>query len=247
MALEALVAYYRKFESDVPDMTATVAIGTRPVGTATFRGRSSAASAVQLAMPDLLRQVPAGAERDLALSRAGTGRLFYSARVQYSPIEPLPAGNEGIRVERTYERFVERADNPAATTFNAGDLIRVNLTITLPQERRYVAVSDPLLGGVEAIDGFFRTTASDLARDASADDTAGSRRWWFERDGFDHVDKFDDRVELFATRLSAGRHTFSYLVRATTAGTFRAAGTTAEQMYAPEVSGRSGPAVVEIR
>lgn len=110
-----------------------------------------------------------------------------------------------------------------------------------------MAVSDPLLGGVEAVDGFFRTTASDLARDASVSGNPGDTRWWFERDGFDHVDKFDDRVELFATRLSAGRHTFSYLVRATTAGTFRAAGTAAEQMYAPEVSGRAAPSVIDIR
>ena len=43
---------------------------------------------------------------------------------------------------------------------------------------------------------------------------------------------------LFATRLSEGRHEFSYLVRATTAGTFNVAGTWAEEMYAPEVNGR---------
>ncbi len=247
MALQSLVTYYRKFEADVPDMTATVAIAAKPVGTATFRGRSSTAQQVQLAMPDLLRQVPAGAERELALSREGAGRLFYTARLQYSPTDPLPAGDEGMRIERSYARYVENGASPAATTFNAGDLIRVNLTITLPQERRYVAVSDPLLGGVEAVDGFFRTTASDMARDSSSSSNPGDARWWFERDGFDHVDRFDDRVELFATRLSAGRHTFSYLVRATTAGTFRAAGTTAEQMYAPEVNGRAAPSLVEIR
>jgi uncharacterized protein YfaS (alpha-2-macroglobulin family) len=192
--------------------------------------------------------VPAGAERELALSRTGTGRLFYTARLQYSPTEPLAQADEGFHIERRYERFVENGDSPAATTFNAGDLIRVTLTITLPQERRYVAIADPLPGGVEAVDGFFRTTAADLARDASVSTGPGSgTRWWFERDGFDHVDKYDDRVELFATRLSAGRHTFSYLVRATTNGTFRAAGTTAEQMYAPEVHGRTDATSIEIR
>jgi uncharacterized protein YfaS (alpha-2-macroglobulin family) len=247
-ALESLVAYYRAFERDEPNMTATVAIGSRTVGTATFRGRSTTTQDVRLAMPDLLRRVPAGAERELALSRTGTGRLFYTARLQYSPTEPLAQADEGFHIERRYERFVENGDSPAATTFNAGDLIRVTLTITLPQERRYVAIADPLPGGVEAVDGFFRTTAADLARDASVSTGPGSgTRWWFERDGFDHVDKYDDRVELFATRLSAGRHTFSYLVRATTNGTFRAAGTTAEQMYAPEVHGRTDATSIEIR
>ena len=70
---------------------------------------------------------------------------------------------------------------------------------------------------------------------------------WWRRGGFDHVEKYDERIALFATRLSEGRHEFSYLVRATTAGTFRAAGTWAEEMYAPEVNGRTAPAVIVVK
>lgn len=246
MALEALVSYYRKFESEIPDMAATVALGGQSIGTAAFRGRTTAAQEVALAMPDLIRQVPAGAERELALTRTGTGRLFYSARLQYALTTPLPVANEGIRVERTYSPYVENGDGPSATSFAAGDLVRVTLAITVPQERRFVAVSDPLPGGAEAVDGWFRTTALDLARDRSISDADGAG-WWFDRGGFDHVEKYDDRVQLFATRLAQGRHTFTYLVRATTAGTFRAPGTTAEEMYAPEVNGRSAPVTLEFK
>jgi uncharacterized protein YfaS (alpha-2-macroglobulin family) len=248
-ALEALVSYYHAFEAETPDMTATVAIADRPVGTATFRGRSTTSDAVRLAMPDLLRQIPAGAERDLTLSREGAGRLYYAARLTYQPTTTPPASNQGIRVERRYERFTE-ADGtagPAATTFDAGDLIRVTLTITIPSERRYVAVSDALPAGVEAVDSWFQTTASDVARNASVETGGDDAAWWFEHDGFDHVEKFDDHVTLFATRLGEGPHVFSYLVRATTAGTFTAAGTTAEEMYAPDVSGRAAAAVMVIR
>jgi uncharacterized protein YfaS (alpha-2-macroglobulin family) len=246
-ALAALVSYYKAFEGEVPDMTATVALGSRAIGTATFRGRSSAPQQVTLAMPDLLRQVPAGAERDLAISRAGAGRVFYSTRLQYSPLTPLDRTEQGMRLERTYERFVEDGNSPAATSFAAGDLIRVTLTLTLPQERRYVALTDPLPGGVEAVDAWFRTTASDLARDSSVVTNSETPGWWFDRGGFDHVEKYDDRVVLFATRLGDGRHQFSYIVRATTSGTFRAAGATAEEMYAPEVKGRSAPATIEVK
>ncbi len=246
-ALESLVSYYKTFESDIPNMTATVAIGSRPAGTATFRGRSSTARDVQLAMPDLLRQVPAGAERELAVSREGTGRLYYTARLDYALAEPPPAVDLGMRVERRYERFVENGDSAPGVSFNAGDLIRVTLTLTLPQERRYVAVTDALPAGVEAVDSFFRTTATDLARDASAEQPGGESGWWWERGGFDHVEKYDDRVTLFATRLANGRHQFSYLVRATTAGTFAAAGTIAEEMYAPEVNGRAAATMLEIK
>src|SRR5690606_33349338 len=47
-ALAALVAYYRRFEAEEPDLTATVSLSSRAIGTVTFRGRSSAAEQVQL-------------------------------------------------------------------------------------------------------------------------------------------------------------------------------------------------------
>jgi hypothetical protein len=141
----------------------------------------------------------------------------------------------------------EAGPGAPATTFAAGDLVRVTLTITLPKERRYVAVSDPLAAGFEAVDSWFRTTASDLARDASTQSTDGSWDALWRRGGFDFIEKYDDRVELFATRLSEGRHEFSYLVRATTAGVFTAAGTWSEEMYAPEVNGRSAPVTITVK
>ena len=66
---------------------------------------------------------------------------------------------------------------------------------------------------------------------------------WWQRGGFDHVERHDDRVQLFATRLSEGRHEFTYVVRATTAGTFRTAPARAEEMYEPEVFGRTATAI----
>ena len=104
-----------------------------------------------------------------------------------------------------------------------------------------------MAGGVEAVDSWFRTTAADLARDASAQPSDGSFAEQWRRGGFDRVEKYDDRVVLFATRLSEGRHEFSYIVRATTAGTFSVAGTWVEEMYAPEIHGRGAATSLEIR
>lgn len=59
--------------------------------------------------------------------------------------------------------------------------------------------------------------------------------------------RWDDRVVAFATRLGSGRHEFSYVVRATTAGSFQAAGARLEAMYAPELGGRSEATTVTIR
>jgi uncharacterized protein YfaS (alpha-2-macroglobulin family) len=247
--LEAMVRYYRAFESEVPNMAATATLGDRALGTARFQGRSTTAQQIRLAMPDLLRVANAGATETLAIGKTGAGRLYYSTRVQYAPEQPLPALDQGIRIERHYEPFVENSPaQAAATTFGAGDLVRVVLRVTLPQERRYVAIHDPVPAGFEPVEGWFRTTASDLAAQSqrsSDDDGAWWERW--QRGGFDHVERHDDRVLLFGTRLGNGTHEYSYLVRATTSGTFTAPGVWAEEMYAPEVNGRSGPARIVIR
>ena len=52
---------------------------------------------------------------------------------------------------------------------------------------------------------------------------------------------------FFATRLSEGRHETSYLARATTAGTFRTAPAQAEEMYQPEVFGRTPTTIIEVK
>jgi uncharacterized protein YfaS (alpha-2-macroglobulin family) len=90
----------------------------------------------------------------------------------------------------------------------------------------------------------------------AAQDRQGSERgseemadWesWWRAGGFDHVERHDDRIQLFATRLSEGVHTFSYIARATTAGTFRTAPARAEEMYTPEVFGRTATTTIEIK
>ena len=117
------------------------------------------------------------------------------------------------------------ADGVPGTTFKAGDLIKVTLTLEIPKERRWVALVDPIPSGFEPVESWFQTTAADLAKKQRDEDEGSSREWrsWWERGGFDHVERHDDRVMLFATRLAEGRHEFSYIVRATTAGTFKTA------------------------
>jgi uncharacterized protein YfaS (alpha-2-macroglobulin family) len=126
--------------------------------------------------------------------------------------------------------------------------VQVTLTLSLTKERRYAAVSDPLPSGFEPVESWFAMTASDLARTQVQEETqAGDWTDWWKRGGFDHVERHDDSVLLFATRLSEGPHTFSYVCRATTSGTFRTAPAHAEEMYEPEVFGRTGTAVIEVK
>jgi uncharacterized protein YfaS (alpha-2-macroglobulin family) len=87
-----------------------------------------------------------------------------------------------------------------------------------------------------------------VAKDTDQQD-GGQQSWQdvWRRGTFDHVERHDDRVLLFATRLSEGHHEFSYIVRATTAGVFVTAPARAEEMYEPEVLGRTSTQSVEVK
>jgi uncharacterized protein YfaS (alpha-2-macroglobulin family) len=253
-AMEALVAYYRKYEAGVPDFTAVVRVGGQEVARGQFTGRSTRSQTADVPVERAL-SAP-GSARQLTFTREGEGTLFYAARLRYAAAELYQQGlDAGFRIERRYEPFVEKGTRPAATSFKAGDLVRVTLTFNLTKERRWVAVTDPLPAGFEAVESWFATTKQELA--AQQDQHRGPRfrdrdaeaewePWWLDG-GFDHVERHDDRVELFATMLSEGRHEFSYVARATTAGTFRTAPARAEEMYEPEVFGRTATAVIEVK
>jgi alpha-2-macroglobulin len=249
-ALEALVDYYRKFESVPPNFVGTATLGTTSLARQAFVGRSTEAFRRDVPLASVPKPAVPGSTQPLRFEKQGTGTLFYTARLRYA-VDQLVQDNldQGLLIERTYAPYKENADQPASTRFNAGDLVRVTLKFTLTKERRYVAVTDPLPAGFEPVESWFATTASDLARaqdDQNEPDDNGWR-WWWERGGFDHVERHDDKVLLFATRLSEGVHEFSYIVRATTAGTFRTAPTHAEEMYEPEVFGRTATATIEVR
>ncbi|MEO6259931.1 MAG: alpha-2-macroglobulin family protein, partial [Thermoanaerobaculia bacterium] len=209
-AMESLVDYYRRYESTEPDFTAAVSMGGASLASDAFRGRSTSAKNHDVAMASLLEKKQA--EQTVTFERQGSGTLFYLMRLRYVPAgavhEPL---DRGIGIERRY----------SVKEFKAGELIRVTLKIRNTKERRFVAVTDPIPAGTEPVESWFATTATDLAEQQRRTETQGDD-WmaWWKRGGFDHVERHDDRVQLFATRLSEGVHEFTYQVRATTAGTF---------------------------
>jgi uncharacterized protein YfaS (alpha-2-macroglobulin family) len=251
-AMEALVNYYRRFEPDTPSFRALVKLGEQELASGEFKGRSTEATIKQIPIKDI--PAKAGASAPLTFAREGTGTLFYTARLRYAINEMFTQGlDSGIQVERTYEPYHAVAPNAKGgplTAYQAGDLVRVTLTFRLPKERRFVAVTDPLPAGFEAVESWFNTTTDELATSAVqyTTRTAGSE-WtsWWSYGGFNHAERHDDRIQLFATRLTEGIHTYSYVARATTAGTFRTAPAHAEEMYTPEIFGRTASTTIEVK
>jgi len=114
----------------------------------------------------------------------------------------------------------------------------VKLTIVAPHSLHYVVIKDPLPAGLEAIDQSLKTSQQAIEPDPVNfrwDEYAYSGwGWWV----FDHIELRDERVVLSAESLPAGTYTYSYLVRAGSAGVFRVIPPTAQEFYFPEVYGR---------
>ncbi|ARA92796.1 hypothetical protein AWN76_006210 [Rhodothermaceae bacterium RA] len=243
--IDAFRAYHEAFEAVEPAFSAEVRAAGQTILTASFQGHrlATAETTVPLgALPDATR-VP------LTIRKDGPGLLYYTLRLQTYTTAPLPAAAQGLTVERRLQRL-DDAGRPvgspwttgeAPLSLRSGEMVRVLLRVTSPTDRNYVVVDDALPAGLEALNTAFETT------DRAAVETARQdvrERWW---GSFNHTEIRDDRVVLFADYLTRGEHTYVYVARATTPGTFTHPPVQAALMYRPETNGRTatGTLVVE--
>jgi hypothetical protein len=239
--LIGLVAYQGAFEPRRALLTASAALESTELLKRALDLRQPLVSR-RIAMSEVMGIVPAGGSGRLTVKGAGSGAVFYTARLSVArparDVEPL---SHGITLGRRYLPVVGGRNGAAATTFAPGDLVRVTLTVRVPEGRTFVAVSDPLPAGLEVADTTLATAAPDAAE---AGEDGGAFRWWYR--GFDRIERKDQRVDLFATTLPGGTYEVSYLARAVTPGTFFAAPTRAEAMYEPEIAGRGAGATITV-
>jgi uncharacterized protein YfaS (alpha-2-macroglobulin family) len=248
--LLALDRYFQAYEKTTPDFVARAWLGERYAGAHEFRGRTTERHRLAIPMADLREDKDA---TDLLLSKEGSGRLYYRIGLRYAPeslvLEPL---DRGFTVERSYEglddpRDVQRSGD-GTWRIRAGARVRVRLTMVAPSRRYHVALVDPLPAGLEptnpalAVTGTVPGDGGSEVTPLGATGLGGPRLpgqwWWWSRPWFDHQNLRDDRVEAFSALLWEGVHTYRYVARATTPGTFVVPPPKAEEMYSPETFGR---------
>jgi uncharacterized protein YfaS (alpha-2-macroglobulin family) len=240
--VDAFRAFFEAYETDAPDFTAEVRVAGRTVLQESFQGRSTSVAAADLALDAL----PADGAATVEVGKTGTGQLYYSLLLQTYSNAPQQALDQGLRVERSIQHLDDTgqptgeamATGNGTVRLQAGDLVRVTIRLTSPADRNYVVVDDALPAGLEALNAAFETTSRDDTR------RAGGDRWW---GSFNHTEIHDDRVLLFADYLLRGDHTYTYIARATSPGTFVHPPVQGELMYQPETNGRNatGTLVVE--
>ena len=245
-AVSALAALERR-RREQGERTVRVSSGNRMV----MQVNTGATPTRTVTLASLLPNGRPAASLRLSLDAgAGTGAVYYYATLSAVPTTPpVTPEDQGIRVERWYERF---DGNTPVTRVAEGDLVRVRLRITVPSTRQFVVVDDALPAGLEAVDLSLRTASalpgpgSTVAPEPNDRETReGEPQWGFGRwdsgwwSPFDHREIRDDRVVYSANVLWAGTYTATYIARATTPGTFIRPPAHAEEMYNPAVNGRS--------
>ncbi len=146
----------------------------------------------------------------------------------------------GFVVQRSYEAV----DDPADVTrdeegvwhIKAGARVRVRLKMVADNRRYHVALVDPLPAGLEIVNPAL-AVSGDVPQDPSSPDYRYG--WWWWGTWYEHQNMRDERAEAFAALLWEGVYDYTYIARATTPGTFVVPPAKAEEMYSPEVFGRS--------
>lgn len=236
-ALAALNDYYRRYEKEEPSFKVKVALAGRLILEETFKGRNVGPRSSRLS----LAQFPAGKILPLEIRKKGPGRLYYGFRMTYAPLNPSQPRDEGLAVYKT----IEPLEGKPGQHFKPGSLVKITLKIVTPQARHFVVVNDPLPAGFVAVNPNLVTASEEKQR--KIEEALKKQFRWGAWSRFNHIEIHDDRVLLFADYLTPGIHTHTYLAQVVTYGTFQLPAATAEEMYHPEVYGRSGEVKIKIK
>ncbi len=241
--LLALDSYFNTFESQTPDFVARIWLGDAYVGEHAYRGRTTERHESDVPMSYLAELDEA---QDLILSKEGPGRLYYRLGLRYAPTDlTLDALDMGFVVQRTYEAV----DDPADVTrdedgvwhIKAGARVRVQAD----DGRRQPALSRRPRRPAARRAGDRQPRPRRLGQHPPGLQLPDfSYGWWWWGPWYEHQNMRDERAEAFTPLLWEGVYNYSYIARATTPGTFVVPPAKAEEMYSPEVFGRSSSDMV---
>lgn len=221
-ALVALAEYAARREPQAADLTAEVWMGTRASAPVELVGRTA---------PPVHRSGTVtldGRDDRVTVRRKGRGRMYWRVGMTWTPKDAdLQPRADGIVLARSLR-------TAGSTTIAAGDLVAMDVTVTVDHTRRYVAIDVPLPPGLETVD-------ETLGAGRRARVLPGARARWVS-----HQELRRDRAVLFADVLNTGRHTTTVFLRATTPGTFAMPAAVAHAMYSPEIRGHTARTRVEV-
>ena len=173
---------------------------------------------------------------------AGDGRLYYTMHLNsFINADTVEATSRGVTVERTY---YDAACDPQTETcepidqIEAGQQVRVELTIIAPNDLLYAVIEDPIPAGAEGIDPGLDTSASGFeggVQRTDEDFLFGYWGWWY----FNRIEYRDEKVVFLADFLPAGTYQYTYFLNTVIPGEYQVMPAVGYQEFFPELFGRS--------
>lgn len=211
-------------------------------------GADNLTTTEQVAIP--LSALEAADLNYLEFQKQGNGRLYYTAYLDafISAEQLAPVDDRGFTIRRAYYDAACDPEQTACeplTRFQAGQQVRVELTITASNNWNYVVISDPIPAGADAIDPNLATSGSRFGAGVQPGDTPyrfGYWGWWY----FTRIQFLDEKVVFAADFLPAGTYQYTYYLQTVVPGDFQTPPTTAHLTFRAEVFGRSAGALFTI-
>jgi alpha-2-macroglobulin len=165
---------------------------------------------------------PAGGMQ-LSSSSSAFVRMKVSGKPAIAPLAPV--ANNGLSIDRLYEKVLPSGQTEVLTQPALGDLIRVTLQVTLPgDDTRYLVVDDPLPSIFEAVNTDFASQAGGQVIQTSEND-------W----NISHSELRSDRAVFFMDHVyRRGTYKLTYLARCTVGGDVNVPPAKVESMYDPD-------------
>jgi uncharacterized protein YfaS (alpha-2-macroglobulin family) len=171
-------------------------------------------------------------KNQLRITQTGSGRLYYAIHHRAYLPQPEIAAAGNITVSREY---LDPRTGLRIEKVKPGQLVKVQLKVTLPDNGFYMIVQDNLPGGLEALNEKLNTSSHEGVADEEP-------HYYWQEYGYNNKEVYGDRVSFFITEMSKGVSTFSYLARATHSGEFVSLPAEASAMYDLTRWGRSASA-----
>ena len=187
-----------------------------------------------------ITQFTIGGSTDVQFAKNGTGSMNYSMNLNYflpfTEITPLERGFAVIR------ELIDAKGNVLPSGYLAENSeVWERLIIVVPEERRFVAIEDPLPAGLESVNESLKNVSTLSKNQPKLSDEAHEELY------FTRKEYRDNKTVLFARYLPAGVYEMSYRVRSTVPGIYHRMPASAYQLYVPDVSGHSDGGWFEVK
>jgi len=220
-AIEALAVYVDKTATPAPSVKISLAAPAREI--ALDAGHRVAMASFEADAPAALdvKGGEAGMRAQYTWMPAAPGTALVSLRQGFV----VSRASTLVKADGTQDAWKDDVSG-STLTLATGDILEIHARIVSEEERYHVALVVPLAAGLEPLNPALENAPAE-ARPSESDTISPT-----------YVQRLDDEVRYYFTRLPRGTQTLHFRVRASTPGAFVHPAPWAEQMYRQEVRGR---------